>query len=121
MPETLEIPIRTHLRPQAVSELGFKKSSYNKCLLFRPGMLLVCFIDDCGLAVNDPSKVDWFVDELRKKGFKLEGEGDFTAFLGVALDKAADRFIHIHQSYHCFQASECQPKLDTCFPGSDWI
>jgi hypothetical protein len=55
-------------------------------------MLLIYFIDDCQLAIiDDPSKVDWFVDELRKKGFKLEVEGDFT-------DKAADGSIHIHQS-----------------------
>jgi hypothetical protein len=83
---------------RALNELEFKKSSYDKCLLFRPGMLLVCFVDDCGLAVDDPSKVNWFVDELRKKGFELEVEGDFTAFLGVAFDKSVDGSIHIHQS-----------------------
>jgi hypothetical protein len=83
---------------RALSELEFKKSSYNKCLLFQPGMILVCFIDDCGLAVDDPAKVDWIVDELHKKGFKLEVVGDFTEFLGVALDKAPAGSIHIHQS-----------------------
>jgi hypothetical protein len=34
-------------------------------------MILVTFVDDCGLAVDDPAKVDWFVTELQKDGFEL--------------------------------------------------
>jgi hypothetical protein len=83
---------------KALTELGFQKSLNDKCLLFRPGMLLVRFVDDCGLAVDNPEKINWFVDELQKKGFELEIEGDFTAFLGVALDRNDDGSIHIHQS-----------------------
>ena len=50
------------------------------------------------VAVADPTKVKWFVNELRQRGFELDVEGDFTAFLGVALDKQPDGSIHIHQS-----------------------
>ena len=86
-----------HLK-RGLLELGFKSSSYDECLLYREGMLLVVFVDDCGLAVSDPSMIDWFVNELRKRGFELQVEGDFTAFLGVALDRLPDGSIHLHQS-----------------------
>jgi hypothetical protein len=71
---------------QGLKELGFQHSSYDKCLLYRDDMLLVTFVDDSGLAVRSLEKVDWFIDELRKRGYELHLEGDFTAFLGVAMD-----------------------------------
>jgi hypothetical protein len=61
-------------------------------------MILVTFIDDCGLAVEDPSKVNWFITELQKDGFELHLEGDSTAFFGVAMDRQPNGFIHMHQS-----------------------
>ena len=82
---------------KGLKELGFKPSSYDKCLLFREGALLVTFVDDCGLAVKDPKMINWFVDELRKRGFELDVEGDFTAFLGVAMERLPDGTIHMHQ------------------------
>ncbi len=55
------------------------------------------FVDDCGLAVKNPEYVHTFVDELRKVGFELKIEGDFSAFLGVAIEKQEDGSIHMHQ------------------------
>jgi hypothetical protein len=83
---------------RGLNKLGFRHSSYDKCLLYRDGMILVAFVDDCGLAVNDPSKVDWFITELQKDGFELHLEGNFTAFLGVAMDPQPDGSIHMRQS-----------------------
>ena len=79
-----------------LKELGFKPSSYDKCLLFREGALLVTFVDDCGLSVKDPKMIDWFVSELRKWGLELDVEGDFTPFLGVAIERNEDGSIHMH-------------------------
>ena len=86
-----------HLK-QGLTELGFKSSSYDECFLYREGMLLVVFVDDCGLAVSDPSMIDWFVEELTKRGFELHIEGDFTAFLGVAVERLPNGTIHLHQT-----------------------
>jgi hypothetical protein len=61
-------------------------------------MLIVTFVDDCGLAVKSLENVDWFIDELRKRGYKLHLEGHFTAFLGVAMDPQPNGTIHMHQS-----------------------
>jgi hypothetical protein len=66
---------------RGLKKLGFKHSSYDKCLLYQDGMILVTFVDDCGLAVDDPSKVDWFISELQKDGFELHLEGDLLPFL----------------------------------------
>jgi len=82
---------------KGLKELGFEHSSYDRCLLYKEGCLLITFVDDCGLAVKNDDDIDWFVDELRKKGFELKIEGDFDAFLGVAIDKQDDGTIHMHQ------------------------
>jgi hypothetical protein len=56
---------------KGLKELGFKPSAHNKCMLFRDSMLLITFVDDCGLAVNHDSKIEWFIDELRGRGYEL--------------------------------------------------
>jgi hypothetical protein len=61
-------------------------------------MILVTFVDDCGLVVKSLDKVDWFVDELRKRGYELHLEGDFTAFLRVTIEPQPDGTIHMHKS-----------------------
>ena len=66
--------------------------------MFGNNMMLVIFVDDCGLSVSDPTKIDWFVNELRKRGFELQVEGDFTAFLGVGIERLPDGRIHMSQT-----------------------
>jgi hypothetical protein len=83
---------------RGLKELGFQHSPYNKCFLYRDDMLLVTFVDDCGLAVKSLENVDWSINELRKRGYELHLEGDFTAFLGVTMDPQPDGTIHMHQS-----------------------
>ena len=82
---------------KALKKLGFKKSSYDQCLLYNENAILITFVDDCGLAVKDPKYIDVFVSELQKLGFELHVEGDFSAFLGVAIEKRDDGTIHMHQ------------------------
>ena len=74
-----------------LKKLGFKHSSYDRCLLYKDGALLVTFVDDCGLSVHDPAMIDEFVRQLQELGF------DFTAFLGVAMLKLPNGLIHMHQ------------------------
>jgi hypothetical protein len=83
---------------RGLKELGFRHSSYDKCLFYRDDMLLVTFVDNCGLAVKSLDKVDWFVDELGKRGYELHLEGDFTDFLGVTMEPQPDGTIHMHRS-----------------------
>jgi len=53
-------------------------------------MIIVLYVDDCGISTDDPKKVDELVKQLRDRGFDLEIEGDFTLFLGVEIKKLSD-------------------------------
>ena len=81
----------------AFKELGFKSSSYDKCFLIREDMMIVVYVDDCGISTDKPEKVDELVAQLRAKGFDLEIEGNFETFLGVEIRKLDDGRIHLLQ------------------------
>lgn len=87
---------RNHCMKQ-LRAIGFRPSKFDPNLLFGDDMLLVLYVDDCGLAVKDPAKVDWFVKELRDRGLELDVEGDFTAFLGVAIERSPDGHVSMSQ------------------------
>ena len=82
---------------KGLKKLGFQQSKHDNCLFFKKDHLLVVYVDDCGLSCRIPSDVDKFVSQLRALGFELEIEGDFTAFLGVAIEHRDDGSIHMHQ------------------------
>ena len=44
---------------------------------------MVTFVDDCGIAFLYEKDVDALITNLRKRGFTLTREGDFTSFLGI--------------------------------------
>jgi len=103
-----------HLK-SALKEMGFVSSSYDQCLLYKPGCILITFVDDCGLAVESEELITWFVTELRNKGFELEVEGDFDAYLGVSIEKIGKDKIQMRQTglmQKIFKASnmeDCKP------------
>ena len=82
---------------KAFLDLGFQPSAYDKCFLVREDMMVVVYVDDCGISTDDPTKVDTLIDELRKRGFDLELEGDFESFLGVEIRKLDDGRFHLLQ------------------------
>jgi len=58
----------------------------------------VVYVDDCGISTNDPKKIDELVQQLRKRGFDLEIEGDFTTFLGVEIKKLPNNKFELLQT-----------------------
>ena len=38
----------------AFKQLGFVQSSYDPCLLYKSGMMIVMYVDDCGIGAADP-------------------------------------------------------------------
>ncbi|CAJ1935829.1 unnamed protein product [Cylindrotheca closterium] len=68
---------------KAFHKLGFESSSYDKCFLIRKDMMIVVYVDNCGISTDKPEKIDELVNQLKEKGFDLEIEGDFETFLGV--------------------------------------
>ena len=112
-----------HLR-KALLDMGFIPSKIDPCLLYKKDMLLITYVDDCGLGCKDPKMADWFLHELRKRGFELDIEGDFTAFLGVAIEKQDDGTIHMHQQgliekiLVAADMTNCNPNHTPATPGA---
>ena len=81
----------------ALKAEGFTQSKYDACLFFKPNMLLVLYVDDCGVAAKIESDIDALVDKLRARGFDLSREGSFTKFLGLKVERANDKSITLTQ------------------------
>ena len=86
-----------HLRSALLAE-GFQASKHDPCLLFKEGMMLICYVDDTGIAAKDPKDIDKLIASLRAKGFELTKEGTFSEFLGIKFetDQETGR-IHLSQ------------------------
>ena len=76
---------------------GFKQSTFDPCLLYCKGMMVVLYVDDAGIAAKNPADIDQLIEELRELGFELKKEGDFTEFLGIKLTKHQDGTIELTQ------------------------
>ena len=50
-------------------------------------MLMVTFVDDCGIAYLHEKDVETLITNLRNRGFTLTREGDFTSFLGIKFER----------------------------------
>ena len=81
----------------AFRKLGFTQSVFDPCLLFKPGMMIVMYVDDCGIGAANPKDIDRLVDDLRSMGFDLTREGDFSEFLGIKMVKLPDGSIQLTQ------------------------
>ena len=86
----------TYLR-KALLKLGLRKCPYDKCLFYGPGLLMVLYVDDAGIAAPKREDVETFVEELRNEGFDLEIEGDFTEYLGIGIEELEDGTRHMTQ------------------------
>lgn len=85
-----------HLR-QALLQLGLQESPIDKCLFYRPGLLLILYVDDAGIASNDQATIDKFIQELRDLGFDLEIEDEFSSYLGIGIEEYPDGTRHMTQ------------------------
>jgi len=83
---------------KALTKLGFKQSKFDPCLLFRPGMMVVMYVDDFGIGAKDPTEIDGLVSDLCNLGFDLTKEDTFHEFLGIKMEKRADGSIKLTQT-----------------------
>ena len=81
----------------AFKELGLTQSEVDPCLWYGKDLILVQYVDDCGIAAPKQEIIDKFVEDLRKKGFELTQEGSFSEFLGIKFDKRKDGSIEMTQ------------------------
>jgi hypothetical protein len=71
----------------ALQAMGLRASQFDPCLLYANNLLVVLYVDDAGIAAPTPDIIDTFVDELRKRHFKLTKEGTFSEFLGIKFSR----------------------------------
>ena len=100
---------------KALLKLGLRECPYNKCLFYRPGLLMILYVDNAGIAAPNRTNVEEFVDELRAEGFELEIEGDFTEYLGIGIEEMDDGTRHMTQK-RLIQKIIAATKLTNCKP-----
>jgi hypothetical protein len=83
---------------KAFIDLGFVPSQYDPCLLIRSDMLIICYVDDAGIAAADISSIKRLIADLRKRGFELTEEGSFEDYLGIKFNRGDDNRIELTQS-----------------------
>jgi hypothetical protein len=66
---------------------GFKQCDEDKCLLIKREMLIISYVDDCGISSRNKQDVDDLLDRLKQANFTLTREGSFSEFLGIKFEK----------------------------------
>lgn len=82
---------------KAFKELGLKQSEHDPCLWYGKDLILVMYVDDCGIGAPNQEIIDEFVAALRAKGLELTQEGSFSEFLGIKFEKLADGSYELTQ------------------------
>ena len=100
---------------EAFKKLGLKQSEYDPCLWFGPDIMLVQYVDDCGIAAPDRRRIDRFVQDLRDLGFELTQEESFAEFLGIKFEDLPDGSIKctqkglIQKTLEAANMTDCNP------------
>jgi hypothetical protein len=76
-----------HLFNYLVNKDGFTQSKHDPCLLLKPDMIIILYVDDAGIAYKDEKCVDDFLERLKTNGFDLTKEGSFSEYLGIQYEE----------------------------------
>jgi len=79
-------------------KLGLRQSTYDPCLWYGRGLILVQYVDDMGISASTQSEIDQFVADLRAEGLFLTQEESFAEFLGIKFEKLGDGSINMTQA-----------------------
>ena len=82
---------------KTLAELGFKQSRFEACMWYRKDILIVLYVDDCGIAFQSQKVLDDFIAALRAKNFKLTVEESFNEFLGIQYTSLPDGSVECTQ------------------------
>jgi hypothetical protein len=82
---------------KAFGELGLVQSAHDSCLWYGKDIILVQYVDDCGIGAPNMEIINDFVNKLKKKGLKLTQEGSFTEFLGIKFERNKNKSFKLSQ------------------------
>ena len=82
---------------KAFKKLGMKQSQYDECLWFGENIMVVQYVDDCGISAPTQQRIDEFVKGLQDLNLELTMEGTFEEFLGIKFKTNADGSIECTQ------------------------
>jgi hypothetical protein len=106
-----------HLR-KALLNIGMKESQHDQCLLYRPCLLMVLYVDDAGLAAPNMEGIHHFVKQLKDMGFDMDIEDNFNEYLGISIDDNPDGTKTMTQK-GLIQKTLKAAKMEECNP--NWI
>jgi len=62
---------------------GFRQSTLDPCLLYKPTLILILYVDDVGIAYQRQEDLNNFLTQLHESKLAFTKEGTFTDFLGI--------------------------------------
>ena len=80
----------------AFRKFGLTQSKIDLCLWMKKDLLLICFVDDCGLCFQNVNVLNEFLSFMEKENFKLTKEDSFAEYLGIQYKKVGEN-IHLTQ------------------------
>ncbi len=100
---------------EAFKKLGLTQSKHDECLWYGKDIMVVQYVDDCGISAPDQARIDKFVKDLRNLGFELTQEDSFEEFLGIKFKYNDDGSIEctqkglIQKTLEAAGMSDCNP------------
>ena len=82
---------------EAFKAMGLVQSEYDPCLWYGDDIMVVQYVDDCGVSAPTQKRIDEFVQGLREYGLELTQEGTFEEFLGIKFNNRSDGSIECTQ------------------------
>ena len=76
---------------------GFTPSKHDQCLFVRHDMIIIMYVDDLGLAVENSERINELIENLKKKIFDLTKGGSFSEYLGIKYQETSDRKVYMFQ------------------------
>jgi hypothetical protein len=68
-------------------DMGFKRCKNDPCLLYKKDMICVVYCDDILFGFRNPADFDAVFDELRRRGYDLDRDGNAAEYLGLYLTR----------------------------------
>ena len=82
---------------KAFKKLGLYQSKYDECLWYGKDIMVVQYVDDCGISAPTQERIDKFVADLHECGLELTQEESFEEFLGIKFRYDKDGSIECTQ------------------------